>query len=167
VRIGITGHMNLTPESVPLVAAALEKVLADLATPLVGVSCLARGSDQVFARAVLGLGGDLEVVLPAADYREHKVDPDNLDEFDSLLRQAATVRVLPFERSNRDAYAAAGEYVLSGVDLLLAVWDGAPPDGKGGTGDTVRAARGRGVPVKVVWPDGATRARTTNSPFVG
>jgi hypothetical protein len=157
VLIGITGHMNLTPESVPLVAAELEKVLGDFAAPLVGVSCLARGSDQLFARAVLGLGGGLEVILPAADYREHVVEPDNLDEFDSLLRRAGTVRVLPFERSHRDAYAAAGEHVLSGVDLLLAVWDGAPPDGKGGTGDTVRTARTRGVPVKVIWPNGATR----------
>jgi hypothetical protein len=43
------------------------------------------------------------------------------------------------------------------VDALVAVWDGAVPDGKGGTGDTVQLARARGVPVTVVWPDGAAR----------
>lgn len=157
MRIGITGHMNLTRESVPLVAAELEKVLGDFTAPLVGVSCLARGSDQVFARAVLQLGGDLAVLVPASDYRERKVEPENRDEYDALVHRATTLRVLPFERSSRDAYAAANDELLSGVDLLLAVWDGAPPDGKGGTGDTVRAARRRGVPVKVIWPDGASR----------
>jgi hypothetical protein len=47
--------------------------------------------------------------------------------------------------------------VLGDVDALVAVWDGAVPDGKGGTGDTVQLARARGVPVTVVWPDGAAR----------
>jgi hypothetical protein len=159
VRIGITGHSNLTPDSVPLVAAELRKALSEYGSPLVGVSCLARGADQVFARVILELGGDLEVVLPAADYRERKVKPDNREDFETLFGQAATVRVLPFGTSNRDAYAAANAYVLSTVDVLLAVWDGAPPDGKGGTGDTVEEARTRGVPVAVVWPDGARRSQ--------
>jgi hypothetical protein len=158
MRVGVTGHSNLTPESVPAVVAELRMVLSEYDAPLVGVSCLARGADQVFARVVLELGGHLEVLLPAADYRERKVKPDNREEFEELIGQATKVRVLPFDTSNRDAYAAANEDVLSGVDVLVAVWDGAPPDGKGGTGDTVQAARQRGVPVVVVWPDGARRS---------
>jgi hypothetical protein len=157
VRVGITGHMNLTPESVPLVAAGIRKVLSEHEQPLVGVSCLARGADQVFACVVLELGGQLDVVIPAADYRERKVKPDNREEFEALIRQATNVRVLEFDTSNRDAYVAANETVLGGVDALVAVWDGAPPDGKGGTGDTVQEARERGIPVMVVWPDGAAR----------
>jgi hypothetical protein len=159
VRIGITGHSNLAPESVPLVAAELRNVLSEYSGSLVGVSCLARGADQVFARVVLELGGHLEVVLPAADYRERKVKPDNREEFERLIGQATTVRVLPFDTSNRDAYAAANDDLLGGADSLVAVWDGAPPDGKGGTGDTVQAARTRGVPVVIVWPDGAKRSQ--------
>jgi hypothetical protein len=158
MRVGVTGHSNLTPESVPAVVAELRMVLSEYGAPLVGVSCLARGADQVFARIVLELGGHLEVLLPAADYRERKVKPDNREEFDELIGQATKVRVLPFDTSNRDAYAAANEDLLSGVDVLVAVWDGGPPDGKGGTGDTVQAARQRGVPVVVVWPDGARRS---------
>lgn len=157
MRIGVTGHINVTPASVPLVAAELHKVLSAYSGPLVGVSCLARGADQLFARVVLELGGELDVLVPAADYRERKVEPDNRDEYDELVRRAATVRVLPFDRSNRDAYAAANEELLSGVDLLIAVWDGTPPDGKGGTGDMVRIARSRGIPLKVLWPGGARR----------
>jgi argininosuccinate synthase len=157
MRVGITGHSNLTPDSVPLVAAELRKVLSEFGERLVGLSCLARGADQVFARVVLELGGELHVVLPAADYRERKVKPDNREEFEALIRQAVDVHVLPFETSNRDAYAAANEALLADVDTLVAVWDGAPPDGKGGTGDTVEVARERGIPVTVVWPDGAAR----------
>lgn len=156
-RIGVTGHSKLTPESVPLVADALRAELARHDQPLVGVSCLARGADQVFAEAVLDIGGALVVVLPSRDYRETKVKPDNRDQFERLYRRAADVRALPFDTASRDAYAAAGRTVLADVDLLVAVWDGAPPDGKGGTGDTVLEARERGIPVAVVWPDGAAR----------
>lgn len=48
VRIGITGHLNLTVESAPLVAAAMRAELAAHANDgVVGVSCLARGADQL------------------------------------------------------------------------------------------------------------------------
>lgn len=157
MRIGITGHSNLAPESVPGVAAALRTVLADAGPPLVGVSCLARGADQVFARVVLELGGRLEVVLPAQDYRARKVKSANREDFDALIDRAETVRVLPFAESNREAYMAASEAVLTGVQRIVAVWDGAPSDGHGGTGDVVTAARDRSIPVDVVWPAGTVR----------
>lgn len=157
-RIGITGHSHLTAASVPLVAEALRTELsAHRGADVVGVSCLARGADQLFARAVLAAGGSLEVVLPAADYRDRKVKPDNAAEFDELLGRAAEVRTMPFAESNRDAYLAASEHVLGSVDLLVAVWDGRQADGRGGTEDVVRAARERGLPVTVVWPEGAER----------
>lgn len=157
MRIGITGHNNLTPDTVPSVAGALREVLAGAEPPLVGVTCLARGADQVFARVVLELGGEVEVVLPASDYRIRKVKSDNAAEFDDLLGKANTVTTMPFDTSNRDAYMAASEAVLSGVDAMVAVWDGQPADGHGGTGDVVSAAKDRGVPVTVVWPAGAAR----------
>ncbi len=158
MRIGITGHSNLTSESVPAVADALRAALVEVGAPLTGVSCLARGADQVFARVVLELGGDLHVVLPAADYRERQVKPDNRAAFDSLIGRAEKVDILPFTTSGRDAYAAANITVLSDIDVLFAVWDGMPSDSKGGTGETVHLARKRGVPVTVVWPPQARRA---------
>lgn len=157
MRVGITGHSNLSPNSVPAVADALRAALTDVGKPLTGVSCLARGADQVFARVVLEIGGELHIVLPAADYRESKVRSDNRAEFEELLERAEKVHVLPFVTSDRAAYAAGNATVLSDIDALFAVWDGMPPDGKGGTGDTVLLARERGVPVTVVWPDGARR----------
>ncbi|MFO7193027.1 hypothetical protein [Thermocrispum sp.] len=54
VAYRITGHSNLSAPTIPLVADEIRAELAqhDPAT-LVGVSCLARGADQVFARVVL------------------------------------------------------------------------------------------------------------------
>ncbi|RKS07195.1 hypothetical protein DFP74_2852 [Nocardiopsis sp. Huas11] len=157
-RIGITGHSNLSADSVPIV----QKALADALTPytdsdLVGLSCLARGADQLFAEAVLDAGGALEVVLPSVDYREAKVKPENLEQFDGLLMRSALVRYMPHRTAGRAAYEAANETVLGTIDRLFAVWDGQPSGGKGGTGDAVEAARTRGVPVDVVWPVGARR----------
>ncbi|WP_116247389.1 hypothetical protein [Nocardiopsis sp. FIRDI 009] len=157
-RIGITGHSNLSADSVPLVRAALAEALAPYANgDLTGLSCLARGADQLFAEVVLDAGGRLEVVLPSVDYREAKVKPDNLDRFDGLLMRSALVRYMPHRTAGRTAYEDANEAVLGGIDRLFAVWDGQPSDGKGGTGDAVEAARGRGVPVDVIWPEGARR----------
>jgi hypothetical protein len=157
-RIGITGHMNLSRDSVPLVAEALRDILKDRDEgEVVGISCLARGSDQIFARVVLECGGAIEAVLPAADYRERKIKPDNLTEFDDLISRASIVRTLPFDQSTRDAYMAASEDVLGSVDSLIAVWDGKPSGSYSGTADVVAAARKRGLPVTVVWPAGARR----------
>jgi hypothetical protein len=41
--------------------------------------------------------------------------------------------------------------------VLVAVWDGQPARGLGGTADVVAYARQRGVPMEVIWPRGATR----------
>ncbi len=157
-RIGITGHSNLTDDTVPLVADGIREAVAEYAgSELVGVTCLARGADQIFARVVLELGGAVEVVLPATDYRDRKVKPDNAAEFDELIGQARTVRTMPFERSGREAYMAASGHVLDTADLMVAVWDGGPAGGHGGTADVAAAARDRGVSVMVVWPYGAQR----------
>lgn len=158
MRIGITGHSNLTTAATTLVTDALRDALsAHRGSNLVGVTCLARGADQIFARVVLELGGAVEVVLPAADHRERKVKPDNAADFDALIDAAHLVRTMPFDTSDRSAYMAASEHVLSTAEAIVAVWDGAPSAGSGGTGDVVDAAYRRGIPVTVVWPAGAER----------
>ena len=52
---------------------------------------------------------------------------------------------------------AASQSMLDLVDTLIAVWDGQPARGYGGTADVVNEARRRGTPVLIVWPDGASR----------
>lgn len=92
-----------------------------------------------FVRAVLDIGGSLEAVLPAPDYRT-KIKSDNLTCYDALLAAAKSVHVLPFERSQRESYMAASEYLLSHVDELVGVWDVGPSGGLGGTAEFERTA---------------------------
>ncbi|HUY51820.1 MAG TPA: hypothetical protein VMV92_39995, partial [Streptosporangiaceae bacterium] len=125
---------------------------------LVGISCLARGADQLFARVILDLGGQLIVVLPTPSYREQKVKPDNRALFDELLAKAAEVWHMPFAESNRQAYEAANDALLNMADRLVAVWDGQPSKDQAGTGAVVEQARQLGKPVQVVWPEGAVRS---------
>jgi hypothetical protein len=47
--------------------------------------------------------------------------------------------------------------MLKSADLLFAVWDGLPARAFGGTADVVAHASEVGVPVTVIWPDGAQR----------
>jgi hypothetical protein len=155
---GITGHLNLTAASVPLIDAAIRGLLDDVAPgELLGYSCLAAGADAIFARIVLDLGGRLVVLLPAADYGEAKVGPAYRAAFDALLADADEVRVMPYAHASRDAYAAANEALLAAVDVLLAVWDGSAERVRGGTAEVVARARAAGKELHVLWPDGAAR----------
>ena len=49
-------------------------------------------------------------------------------------------------------YGPAGAAILDRSDMLLAVWDGSPSRGPGGTADMVTQARIRGMPVLIIDP---------------
>jgi hypothetical protein len=151
-RIGVTGHMNLTPETTPLVREATRNALLPYVSEgLTGISCLAVGADTIFAETALDLGGALEVILPASDYRERRVEPGHLQVFDYLTRRATNVRIMPYPISNRDAYEAANEALLDSCDRLIAVWDGQATADKGGTAAVIESAKRRNLPVQVIW----------------
>jgi hypothetical protein len=94
------------------------------------VSCLAGGPDQLFPRTVLDLGGTLEVVVPAEEYRSG-LDPDEQQGYDELLRKAKHVERLPFDESTEQAHLAAGQAVVERSERLVAAWDGKPARGVG------------------------------------
>ena len=157
-KIGVTGHVRLDGTTPELVYQSLLSALREHATPAPhGVTCLADGSDQLFARAVLALGGTFDVVLPAGDYRARAAADGHLASFDELLARAGSVETMPFARSSRAAYRAASMHLLQRVELLIAVWDGRPSRNLGDTADVVDAARRIGLPVLVRWPAGARR----------
>ncbi|MFE6358526.1 hypothetical protein ACFVP3_00710 [Streptomyces sp. NPDC057806] len=156
--IAVTGHMDLTASSVPLVRSALLEALRPYADDLTGVSCIAKGSDSLFAEVVLELGGRLVAVIPSKDYHQKKVKAEHKETFGRLRDAASEVVVLDHEMANRSAYEDANRLLLERGDRLVAVWNGEPPSGKGGgTADTVLEAREAGLPVDVIWPDGAAR----------
>ena len=120
------------------------------------MTCLATGADQVFARAVRAVGGTYEVILPAPDYRD-MLAPDHRAEFDQLLAGASRVIHTGLAESGTEAYAEASRLMLTGIDRLLAVWDGTVRGQPGGTADVVCDARRLCVLTTVVWPAGSTR----------
>ncbi len=156
-RIGITGHRGLAVDTERLVDAAIRGELDRRHDDeLVGVSALADGADTLFAQAALDHGGQLEVIVPAEQYRDG-LPTDHHATYDGLLAAASKVRRLPFKESTSDSHMAASELMLELIDELFAVWDGLPARGHGGTADVVSAARRRRVPVTLIWPDNASR----------
>jgi hypothetical protein len=155
-RIAISGHRGLPAPTVHVVDEAIRAELTRHAPDMTGISCLADGADQIFARAVTDLGGILEAVIPAAEYRE-KLPVNFHPEYDDLLAQAAVVRRLPFAESSPESHMAASKLMVDEADELYAVWDGKPARAYGGTADVVAYAREHGTPVRVIWPDGAQR----------
>jgi hypothetical protein len=155
--VGISGHRVLPPRTERLVEAALRDVVAQHADDeLVGVSALAEGADTLFADAVLDAGGSLVVVVPARGYRA-ALPAAHQPVFDALLARAARVIALDHEDPTDEAYMDGGLRVLDEADVLVAVWDGQPARGLGGTAQVVDAAAERHLPVTVIWPAGATR----------
>ena len=178
LRIGVTGHRTLS--NATAVDAAVLGALARIAgvfrnrdngknrdkvdVPLAWtvVSPLAKGADRIVAHAVLNFtGARLEVItpLPLDEYRKDFDTREDLAEFESLVSRADSVHELnagsdagDLSGEARDrAYLQAGERVVDGCEILIAVWDGQPAKRKGGTGEVVGYAQRRGR--LVVWID--------------
>jgi hypothetical protein len=144
-------------ESAKLVKAALGETINQYpALGLVAVSCIADGPDAWFAQAVLNHGGKLEVVVPAQTYRESLPEWHHAT-YDDLISRASEVHDTGLAESDSTAHMAGSEILVGLTDELIAVWDGQPARGYGGTADVVSYARSTGVPVRVLWPEGATR----------
>jgi hypothetical protein len=157
--VGMTGHQGLPTPTAELVTAALRDTLSRYHPQLVGVTMLGPGADQLFARVVLSLGGWLYVVQPTKgrQYRDGFEDPDAQAGYDELYGRASYFEALEHTESTEHAHMEAGKVVVDRSSVLVAVWDGQPSRGLGGTADVVAYARERGVPVTVIWPEGAAR----------
>jgi hypothetical protein len=182
LAVGITGHRaDVLPEgNVPVlqerIRDALERIeesgRALLAaeqdcfgpTPPVlrFVSPIADGADQLAAEVALDLGWELQAIVPFERniYRDSLASQEARERYDALLGHAACVLELPGDPNNSlDAYVMTGRATVAHCDVLLAVWDGLPPRGRGGTGEVVQLALTRGTAIIHVplSPGGDTR----------
>ncbi len=152
VRIGVTGHRFLA--EIDKLTAALELALDKVAEAfadrrLVVVSPLAEGADRLVAQAVLDRGGQLVVPLPLPldDYMTDFGAAESRAEFQRLLAEASEVVELPATPTRNEAYKQVGEWVLDESDVLIAIWDGQPAQGHGGTAEIVQRALDHSLPV--------------------
>jgi hypothetical protein len=137
------------------------------------ISPLARGADRMAAQAALDAGYQLYVPMPFAQAEYEKdftgsdgklpdevvqSSADDLAEFRRLLPAPDSARVemdggryanpeLADGSLAPASYEAVGEFVARHCDLLLAVWDGKPSNGRGGTAEIVEYAVANGIPV--------------------
>lgn len=162
--LGVTGHQAIAPDVGDFVLARLSAIVGELEAPLAGVTSLAAGADQLIAAELLRRGALLHVVLPSRGYERTFASDAELASFRSLLAAAHAVTRLDFAEPSEQAFLAAGRSVVDACGLLLAVWDGEPARGLGGTADVVAYARRVGRPVRVVWPSGVGRAAQSGRP---
>ncbi len=168
LKVGVTGHRKLGGDLarwwfVHAHCAVLLDRLRDLArlqgAGVIAYSALAVGADQLFAEAAIGLGIPLVGVIPFADY-PGDFKGDDLRRFEELLGRCREVYRLEHRRKSRRAYFEAGKWIVEEVDYLVAVWDGLPAEGVGGTADVVGYARKKGRAVLRIDPADCRPPRT-------
>ena len=150
---GFTGHRQLHDP------VAVERVLHEVLSGLraeAGVEWLARssiaeGADMLFARTALrlGLGWEAVLPLPPAEFRAD-FSPEVWREVETQLAEAEHARVIGERTAREDAYLDCGMETVNHCDVLLAVWDGEPSRGRGGTAEIVAYAREMGRPVIII-----------------
>lgn len=170
--VGVTGHR---PNRMPTaqwdrIKQDLASVMADIEVshaggPIILLSGLAEGADRLAAFAALGRGWALRSVLAFHRTRFEQDFPEafSIGEFRALLAASESV-VAPkknaqFDRPE-DGYDAVGRRIVAESDILIAIWDGAASQGKGGTVEVIALAQARGIPVVWVHASKAQAPRT-------
>lgn len=179
IVLGVTGHRDVRDTDLSRLHNAVAAVFETFSrhyrhTPLVLLSSLAQGADQLCAMVALEKG--LQVIaplpFPAAIYRQSSsFDNDEARrEFEALLhdpRVTSFVVPLPEEEMPTDeagwtklleapdtrhrCYANAGGYVVLHCHALIALWDGAASDASAGTAQMVQFKRTGRPPGAYPW----------------
>lgn len=162
LAVAVTGHQDLGAAA-PWVSDVLLAAV-QIRQPIRGLSSLARGADQLFADAVVRTGGSLYVVVPCEDYEATFSSAGARAEYDRLLAAAQSQTTLSFPEPSEGAFWAAGQRLVNEADVVVAVWDGQPAAGLGGTADVVRYALDKGRPVLRLDPITRTVSWLTHPP---
>ena len=154
MKLGVTGHQRLRPPaSWDWVRAELRKLLAMHAEREgAAITSLAAGADQEFADEALTAGVPVHVVLPCCGYELAFENDADVLRFQALLEEASYVTMLQHAAPSEQAFLEAGRCIVDASELLIAIWDGEPSRGPGGTGDIVSYAKYRGKAVVHVDP---------------
>jgi hypothetical protein len=149
LRIGFSGHQHIGDEAATVfVAQSIRELLEKYqqqaqqqGRDVIVSSALAMGSDQLFVQTALELNILVEAVIPCAQYETIFPSVAAIDNYNRLLNHAHKVHRLPTVDCTDDSYLAAGQWIVNHSDLVLLVWNGLSPKGRGGTGDTASYAR--------------------------
>lgn len=139
MRIGITGHQNLTTAERDWlkveVAMEIKKMKIEEA-----YSCLAIGADQLFASIIFENKIPFVAIIPCKNY-EQTFDQKHIKLYNSFVKQATNVIQLDFKIPSEEAFYEAGKTVVNKSDVVIAIWNNLPAKGLGGTADIVEYAK--------------------------
>jgi hypothetical protein len=160
--VGFTGHRQLADPAgaARAITAALEALRQEGTGEWIGLSSIATGSDQLFVQQLLNLGMSWHAILPLprAEFQKD-FSPSDWADVENRLRRAEHLRIINTNGSREDAYLDCGLETVDGADVLIALWNGEPAHGKGGTADVVEYALSIGKPVLVLDAETLTARR--------
>lgn len=140
MKAGVTGHQSLgAMDTVAWLRQRLTGLLGKYQFER-GYTCLAAGADQLFASVLRANGVPFVAILPCRQYDRAFSSEDDVRCFRELLAEAADTIELPFDAPSEQAFYEAGKKVVDCADTLIAVWNGEPARGLGGTADIVSYA---------------------------
>ena len=179
LTIGVTGHRTLqNPEKLrSKINEVIEKILdhfprnGNTSVLLKILSPLAEGSDRLVAEEILKYdGAELKVILPLCEkeYLEDFQSIESKQGFKSLFMKADYLHTLNEEplkgtipdellaEAKKQAYEDTGRYIVDHSDVLIALWDQSPAQGKGGTADIVEYAKTVKCPLYTINPNASS-----------
>jgi len=151
--VGFSGHRHITDLVGPAraIMAAFTELRREVSGDWIGLSSVAAGSDQLFVQQVLdqGLSWHAILPLPRALFQQD-FTPFDWKVAEGFLARADHVRVIGENASREDSYLDCGMETVNDSDVLIALWDGMPARGKGGTAEVVEYATELGKPVLII-----------------
>ncbi len=151
--VGFTGHRHLTDPAgtARAIRDALDALRREIPGEWIALSSIAGGGDQLFVQQALAIGLAWHAILPLARAEfARDFTPEDWATVEETLAAADHVRMISEYGDRKDGYLDCGIETVNGSDVLLAVWDGEPARGKGGTADVVQYAESIGKPVMII-----------------
>jgi hypothetical protein len=154
--VGVTSHRYIAASEIEPVRERVRDFLYLLkhecpTLPIVALSALAEGGDQLFAIEALAAGAQLVVPLPLPMdlYLDDFTDPTVRHQFEALRDRAEIIRlpllkghsrvdIASHGRERDRQYAKAGVFIASHCHVLLTMWDGKDSGRLGGTAQIVK-----------------------------
>jgi len=157
LAIGFTGHRKLEDERICRIQILdfLTARQASTRAILYGVSSVAAGGDLIFGESCLELGIPLRIFLPfpAEHFQKDFIDSD-WERATAIMRSALSVEVIGDGQQPEERYYECGIQIVQQSHFMLALWDGLPSRGRGGTAEIKDFALAIGKPV--VWLNSET-----------
>lgn len=152
--VGFAGHRAVADPVAAKAAIAreLETIRATVSGELVGISSAAAGADLLFLDACGDAGLKTVILLPFSKerFRDDFDDPAEWEHACRGIDAAWWCEVSPGGEDAPAAYHVVARESLEMADRMIFLWNGQPARGLGGTAETVKEARERGIPSRVI-----------------